>query len=225
MIGYGYGYGVNLGALLNQTPDIIFDGNTIWFDSEDTDSMTIADGKVSEWRDKFLSGIDLLADEGNEPTLTDDGVDFVNKYMLTGAKQLYQPFCAFIAIQLNVWNSNAVIMDGNASISTRLRMVGVSPNISISSATELPAVAAKIGEPMIIRAFFDGANSKVQVDENIASVGNAGPATPGGITVGCRPGTLDRRANITVDQILIRLIRDTIENDQLIYDMLKKKVA
>jgi len=208
--------------------DVISDGNTVaWYLADDLTTIT-KDGSdlVSQWSDKLASGHDLLQATGtNQPlwvapgTVRFDGVDDVMK---TAAFTYEQPESIYMIINFITLTADDYAMDGNTTITGTIYESAV--NIYAYAGTLSTGIPTTTGVYHIVRIVFNGANSKIQLDNNAAVTGNFGAANMGGFNLGSRIGTPKNYANIEVKEIILRNVVDSVENEDAIYNYLVSRM-
>jgi hypothetical protein len=203
-------------------------GNTVaWYDF--TDATTLTDdggGRISSWRDKLMSGHDLTAAVGARPTLTANGVlfDGAANFMKTAGFVYDQPAMAYIVVNSVTWISAAQFFDGNANYSFAPNEQGASPQISLyCGVTLVPNMNIPINGLCILRFLGNGANSKMQLNNNIATIGDAGTSDPGGITLGSKGDGTGAFGNMNFREAIFRNVVDSAPDEAAIYAYLKAK--
>ena len=216
-----------LSSNVNQYPTVLEDGNTVaWYDYTATDTIT-KDGSnfVSRWNDRLGSGHDLIQETGtNQPLLTSTGVlfDGVDNYMQVLPFSLEQPEFVYIVLNQKTWTDIDYIFDGNAADSGAMIQRGFSPNFRFYAGAILDVQGITLGNYGIVRALYNGAQSKIIVNENSPVIGNLGTASMNGYRLGVG-GNGSRFGNFEVSEIVIRNVVDTEQDEALIYNYLKKK--
>jgi hypothetical protein len=208
-------------------PAIITDGNTFgWYDSLDLTTITKdGSGFVSSWRDKLLSGHDLLmATPTKQPQLGVNGVVFdgSNDCMKCVGFTLVQPTSLYLVIKVNTWVADAVICDGDSNDMGDLVMTPTTPSLKLYSGgysdvnTDLV-----VGSFVVMRVIFSGANSKIRINALTPTGGNAYANSMNGFTLGSNADLQHYFANISVKGIIGRIITDNSINSDIIYNFLK----
>lgn len=215
------------GALLNQIPEVLYDGNTVaWYDYTDIATIT-KDGSnfVSRWNDKLGSGHDLIQATGtNQPLVNADGVlfDGVDNFMKTAAFTFNQPEFIYIVLKLVNWVEGMFLMDGSGASSMGIRAYSTSPNLRIFTTSGGFNITAVNGEFYILRVLFNGESSKAIINNNAALTGDVGSINAEGITLGAR-GNATSYANVEFKELIARKVADNSTDESAIYNYLKKK--
>lgn len=212
---------------------IIKDGSTPgWYIADDLTTITKdASDFVSVWKDKLESGRDLLQAIGtNQPKwFLNDGIlfDGIDNFMKAVAFAFVQPEMIYIVFKQITWIENRYIFDGNVGASgvLRQRFGGSSPELVVSSGLQ-SGISTDLAEDTygIAKILFNGVNSSFQINENSAIVGDFGTNNMGGFTVGAT-ATPTNFSNIQVQEIILRNVTDTAQDEQDIYDYLAAKYS
>ena len=206
------------------TPEVLFDGNTVaWFDY--LENITEVTG-VSVWGDKSGNSNDLLqADTSKQPTLNVNGIlfDGVDNFMKAVAFTLIQPEFIYIVFKQITWVLNDYIFDGN----TGNRGSVFQNNESSKLAAHAGSLSSRndnlsLDTYGIIRVLYNGASSKLQVNNTIAITGDFGSNDMGGFTLGAG-GTDAFFGNIEVKEVIIRKVADEAVDEASIYNYLSNK--
>lgn len=206
-------------------------GNTIaWYDF--TDATTLTDdggGRISLWKDKLLSGHDLVAgSEAARPTLGAAGLTFdgIDNHLETAAiAELDQPTFIYLVLKQITWAHGKQIFDGiTADIGT------------IYQYTSTPSIMAYAGGAIvldgnlaldtfaIVRVLFNGALSKLIINNSAPTTGNFGATNMGGIALaGAGGGTGANKSNIQIKEGIFRNVADDAATESAIYAYLKAK--
>ena len=210
-------------------PPVLSDGNTVaWFDK--TENIT-KDGSnfVSAWGDKSGNGNDLLQAAGtNQPLWSADGVlfDGIDNFMKCAAFTLVQPTMIYLVVKQITWALNDRIFDGEAGNSGVLYQTATTPGLKAFAGTNSTQndnlVVNTFG---IIRILFNGASSKLIVNETTPVTGNFGASDMGGFILGSAASGASGWSNIQAAEPIIRKIADTAPNEQIIYDFLASKYS
>jgi len=209
-------------------PEVINDGNTVaWYIASELSTITKDGGNiVSRWNDYLESGRDLVT--GSALWVNPDYIQFdgISQYLKCAGFTLIQPEFIYIIFKPVTWTNLDYIFDGNATNSGRVRQDTVTPRVIMSAGTDLGNCDDLVLNTWaIMRCRFDGANSKIQINESTAITGNCGIYNMSGFTLGSR-GTVDARfSNIHVREIILRKIADDTEDETAIYNYLKSKYS
>lgn len=180
----------------------VANGNRIWTTS--AASVLAGDGVGVGRIDGLKNGNNLtqgtsskkpvLHFDGSQRYLTYDGVDDY----LNGAFTLAQPFTRVMAVQANTYVSGgARIFDGSTGAAS-LFQFGTSPAISMyAGGTVAPSsTQLTLSVSHVTTEIFNGASSKLAVDNNSAATGNPGTASSGGLIVGAITAGASQFSNI-----------------------------
>ena len=207
-------------------PAILDDTNTVLWVDYQTNITKDGSDLVSVWGDKSGNGNDLLQAVGtNQPLQTADGIlfDGVDNFMKAVAFTLVQPEIIYIVFKPVSWGVNRTIFDGNSSLSGALFQGGSTPELKMYAGSVSPVNAnATIGTYHIARVLFNGASSKMIINETTPLTGNFGASNMGGFNLGQR-GSGSSFSNIEVKEVIIRKIADTSPNEAEIYAYLSSK--
>ena len=203
--------------------------NTVaWYDY--LDLLTIkkdAAEKVKEWRDKLLSGHDLLQiTDIKKPIYSIDGVlfDGVNDNLKALGFVYEQPEMIYMVVKQVSWTIYDRIFDGNNDARCLLRLSATTPAVNayagVSSSANFDLVLYNFA---IVRLLFNGVDSKLQINKNSPTAGNFGNNDSNGYTLASNGNPIKDFANIQVKEVILRDIEDTSEDEEKIYDYLKTK--
>ena len=208
-------------------PACLDDANHWWYDATDLATIT-KDGSnlVSVWAAKggAATGKNLLQDDGaKQPlwvapgTIRFDGVD---DFLKSAAFTWNQPEFIYMLVKQITWTYTDRIFDGNGNQTAALYQGNSTPKI-IAYAGGLSSENSNLFVDTwgIIRVLFNGANSKLQVNDTASIPGNFGTTNAGGFTLGSRGGGDVRFSNIEVKDIVCVDIDDAA-NETEIYNWL-----
>lgn len=213
----------------DEVPSVIYDGNTVaWYDAQLLSTITkdVSDF-VSRWNDRLGSGNDLLQATGtNQPKwfLTDgilfDGIDNYMQAIFT----FNQPEMIYMVIKQVTWTLNDHLLDGGTNFKAELYQSSITPDLKAyagtSSGTNSNLVLNTYG---IIRLLFNGASSKLQINETSSVTGNFGALNMGGITVGSRGDGTASYSNCQIKEMIFRKVADGASDETAIYNYLANK--
>lgn len=184
-----------------------------------------ANNKVRRYAGNHLGNQTL----SERPLWTVDGIlfDGSNDRLSMATRVLNQPVTVYLVFNPKTWTQydQIISFEGNsawglnqAQSSPRMRAnAGTASNDSANSDMALDTVG-------IVRIVFNGANSRLQVNEQTPIAGNFGTGTIGAISIGdLYLGGL-RDANICLQKAIVRSIDDSGGMYDPIYNALKKKV-
>ena len=207
-------------------PACLDDGNTVaWFDAQENITK---DGSnlVSAWGDKSGLAHHLLQATGSkQPLWSADGVlfDGIDNFMKCVAFTWVQPEFIYIVIKSLVWGINDRFFDGQVGSSGMVADFTSSPNISAYAGTHLGANAAPLNTYFILRVLFNGASSKVIINDETPLTWNCGANNMGGFTLGAISEGNQFFANIEVKEIILRKVGDAAGDEAAIYAYLATK--
>lgn len=208
-------------------PIVIEDGNTVaWYLADDLTTIT-KDGSnfVSRWNDKLASGHDLIQVAGtNQPLWQSNGVlfDGVDNFMQTSNFTLNQPTFIYIVFKNITYMPWRYFFDGTQG-SGLLAGITTSPNVQAYANTFSTANSnLTIDNFHVVRLLFNGANSKLIVNDTTPTTGNFGTGNMGGLYLG-RGKSAGTYTNIQVKEIILRNVADDSTNETAIYNYLKTK--
>jgi hypothetical protein len=204
-------------------------GNTVaWYDSYDLTTITKDGGNlVSRWNDKLGGGHDLLQATGtNQPLwVLNDGVlfDGIDNFMVTGNFAFAQPMICYIILKQVTWFNGAYILSGGANLPA-IRQLNGSPEIDAvtsQGAVYYPNNNLAVGDYGIVRLFFNGASSKIQVNATAAVTFDSGTDAFAKIHIGSQNPT-QYFSNVQFKEIIYR---DSTASEADIYNYLASKYS
>lgn len=218
------------GGLLSSywTPQDLIDGNTVtWYDPN---SLLVKDtnARVSVWGDKTGSGHDFLQSvDSSKPFSTNNGIlcPGDHEHMQTLTFPLVQPTYIYMAVFVRSWVSGDCLIDGFTPECGMIYQNSTPNGIKgFAGASSDQNDNLELFKWSIVRFFINGANSKLQVNETPAIIGNFGSGNMNGITL-ANYGTTGAFvcADVKYGDILVRKISDSIENETKIYNYFKNK--
>lgn len=208
-------------------PSILSDGNTVgWYDYL-LDVTKDGSDFVSAWGDQSGENNHLLQASGTaQPLWTVNGVllDGIDNYMKTAPFVWDQPEMIYMVAKQVTWTSTDRFFDGNISNTAVLQQITTTPNLRINAGTNLGEnTNLPINTYAIIRVLFNGASSKLQINETAALTGDAGASDADGLTLGRQGSGIAQWGNIEVKETILRKIADITANEAIIYNYLKSK--
>jgi hypothetical protein len=164
---------------------------------------------VGAWADRSGNGHHLqqtttaakpvlkLAIQNGKPVVRFDGVQTV---LPGGAFTLDQPHTRF-AVLLGRTTANQAFIDGSTS-NGALFYVPASPAWSMYAGSELDSALTPDGAFHIWRGTFNGASSKIAIDDGPVTTGAAGSTSAGGIVLGARGGDFLFPADCDIGEVI-----------------------
>jgi len=211
-------------------PAILDDGHHWWYDSTDLTTIT-KDGSdfVSAWNSKLIEGRNLLQATGSrQPLWVTPGTilfDGAGDYMKTAEFTWNQPCMIYMIVKQITWTKYHKLSDGNESYYGALEQNASTPAIRAYaggySSENTDLVLNTWG---IIRVLFNGASSKLIVDDNTPVTGDFGTRDMGAFTLASRGAGNGDWTNIEVADIICADIADTEENETAIYNFLVSRI-
>lgn len=215
---------------MNEIPLIIFDGNTMeWNEPRFIETITKdANNRVSVIADKLGSGRNQIQVNDTlkpiysaENGVTYDGVDDTTQ----AAYALSQPTFIYSLLKQVSWSSTDYLMAGVTGGVVYLSQRTATPGLAVYAGTQSTVSnTLAINKWGIIRALFNGENSKFAINDAAAITGNFGANTMGGSVMGSASNGLSN-GNVSYLAKIIRKISDTSTNETDIYNYLKNKYA
>lgn len=209
---------------------ILTDGNTTAMFVYDENSTITKDGSnlVTEFKD-FLnqSGSKLTAATTMRPTFESDGILFNIAHRLKGAFTLVQPETIYGNLKQITWGSARYIFDGASADVGCVQQFTASPQLLAYAGTVATTNNnLTLNEWGVLRVKFNGASSKIQVNETTPVTGNFGTSNMGGFSIGGfggDAGSVVYGSNMKAREFIIRKVSDTTDNETKIYNYLKNK--
>ena len=229
----GTSYGSNLSFVsMSAGETAIRAGNTVaWYDSTDLTTITKDGGNlVSSWRDKLLSGHDLTQGGYDiiKPVYSSNGLLFDGTYdfMFTGALTLNQPAFIYMVIKQVTWTSSDYIFNFGWVDNCIMCQLDATPGLRAYAGTfSSQNSGLSVNAFGILRILFNGASSKLIVNDLTPIIWNAGANNLGALTLGSQTGGVYFNSNIQVKEIILRNISDSEGDEAAIYAYLKNKYS
>jgi len=222
-------YQANPGGGGETYPTVLDDGNTVaWFDAQENITK---DGSnlVSVWGDKSGSGNDLSqSTTDRRPTFDNDSVlfDGVDNSMKTAAFTLTQPEFIYMVINRVAWVSGRLFFDGNVPDQGFVGNFTPTPDIkAYAGSFSAGNSTMPVGSYCILRCLFNGASSKLQINNEAATESDFGSNDMGGLTLGSAGNELVGWSNIRVKEMIIRKVADGATDESNIYSYLSGKYS
>ena len=208
---------------------IINDGNTAaWYDYTDATTFTLTGSDIIRWNDVLASGHDLK--QGNillRPTLEADGVLFNGSgdFIVTDTFVLGQPVMIYCIVRMETWTDWDYISDGFTVNGGAIIQENVSPKVCLYAGSQSGfAAGLTVGSFGIVRALFNGANSKLIVNAGVPVTGNFGAGTMAGISLGGKSDG-NSPAHVTIKEYIARAVDEAAADEAAIYAYLKAKYS
>ena len=135
-----------------------------------------------------------------------------------------QPSMIYVVLRQPTWTIGEYLIDGITNNKGVLFQTATTPGLKmfagIASGQDDNLVLNTFG---IVRMIFDGASSKLIVNENTPVTGDFGATNLGGLTIGAQGDGGGSYSNGEYKKIIGRNIIDTEPNQQVIYDYLTTK--
>jgi hypothetical protein len=111
--------------------------------------------------------------------------DFITKAFTLGA-----PMTRISAVRDTFWFSNKSVFDGGTINTAGLKYAPSTPSITMYAGSDGPTSAdlASGGAAGVVTEIFNGASSKIAVNNAAYATGNTGSNTPDGLTIGTQAG-------------------------------------
>ena len=210
-------------------PLIINDGNTVgWFAYLENITKDGSD-RVSAWGDKSGLAHHLLqaGADAIKPTITANGVlfDGTDDFM-KGTFTYNQPEMIYVVVKQVTWTFNDEFFDGATDNTGLFGQIATTPGIKVyagSFSGENNNLA--VNTFGIVRILFNGATSKLQVNNTSATTGDFGTNNMGGITLATRGSQINLYGNVEYKEIILRKVADTAPNEAAIYAYLAAKYS
>jgi len=173
-----------------------------WFDPSDSTTITGFDAVATRVNDKLGNGNDMTVGSGTsvDNTLLFNGT---SQYLKTGAiAAMTQPTMIYMIVKQVTW-STGYFFDGYAD-GERGIIAGVNPTPNIKGYAGTWGLGNSnlvVDTWGILRIYFNGASSKLQVNETVATTWDAGILDMGGITLAARFGAT-HFSNIQVKDVI-----------------------
>jgi len=200
---------------------------------QEHDSKTTPSGNgdpVGTWEDQSGNGNDVNAPASDIqrpilvtgvvnglPILRFDGGQYLRK-----AFALNQPYTVYIIFLQDSWTNNDRVFTGVTN-QTIFIQNGISPTLKLYAGS---FVADNTDLPLdtfgICRVIFNGASSSIRIDDNVATTGNPGALSAGGITIGAST-TGANDSDIDVAEVFIYNAAISGEDDTNIMTYLNDK--
>ena len=176
----------------------VADMSTLFQDSAGTSPVTAAGQPVGRINDKSGNGNHLLQATGAvRPMLRSGGslwwLEFDGTQFLQATFTLNQPVTRVSAAQSVAWQINDFLWDGVGAIAG---VFDYSANPTLALGTFGSGYAANtdmtIGVNHVVTDIFNGASSKLAIDNNSYTTGNPGGSNPGGATIAAKSNTANK---------------------------------
>ncbi len=212
----------------NPPPAVLYDGSTVaWYLSDEPTTITMdVANRVSRWNDFLASGHDLIQANGaDQPLWSANGVlfDGESEYMKCTGFPYVQPEMIYIVFRQITWVNNDKVFDGNVNNRGALVQSSITPEIRFYNGAFSPVDANLVLNTFgIVRVLFNGANSMLQINNNVPFNGAGGVANMQGFTLGANGANL-QFGNIEAKEIILRDVADGAVDQTAIYNYLSVK--
>jgi len=186
---------------------------------------------VVRWNDLFQYCNNLIGvGTTTLPELTDTGLlfDGVNDTLRSKQFTLNQPETIYIVFKQITWTLYRQIYDGRLTNRMALQQQAVTPKLIIYAGSNSDQDDNLILNTYgIVRAIYNGANSKFQIDDNVAWTGDAGASNAEGLCLGAlfNGAATSNWSNIEVKEFIVRNVADSDATFNAIYTYLKNKYS
>ena len=214
------------------TPPVILESaNTVaWFDYLENITKDGSE-RISAWGDKSGNNRHLLqaGADALKPLLTATGVlcDGIDDFMKTAQFGLEQPEFIYMVVNQKTWNVNAAIF---AAVAAGNPYYANGSVFNHAGTPGIKGMAASLGTQddgltldsyHILRVLYNGASSKLIVDDNTPTTDDLGANDLDGFSIGSRD--LAWYSNVEFKEIILRDSADSAANEATIYAYLKHK--
>ena len=151
-----------------------------------------------------------------------DGVD---DFMKSAPFAYNQPEMAYLALNQLTYKLNSYIFDGDLSDSGSFHQhSGTASTLTAYAGATMNSPYNQINKLNVIRVVLNGANSRIQIDDEANIWGDAGVTKNlGGITLGRPGGVSSSLSNIYIKEAIFRKVADSPLDEKKIFDYLSKK--
>jgi hypothetical protein len=201
--------------------DYITDDHTIsYWSYTNTANMTLEASLITAWADTIGSN-NLTSDAAYRPLLIAGGVDFNGGQGFYDIPFTYaQPEFIYIIFRMNTWTDGDYIFDGYTGDGGLLYQKASANNLrAYAGSASSEATSLSLDTWYIARVYFNGASSKLIINDGTPITGNFGASAMNGISIGCRGGG-GSNSDITIKAILLR---NSDEDESEIYNALKSR--
>lgn len=141
--------------------------------------------------------------------------------MKTKAFTFNQPAFFYVVLKQISWTAGKYIYDGAGAKNSMMQQVGTTPKIIIHAGTDSSQNAnLAVGSVGVVRAYYNGASSKLIVNETTPTTGDFGSKNPGGFTIGSQADGVTSPGNF---QFYEAILRTSNSGEAQIYNYLKVK--
>ena len=206
---------------------LLTDGYTdCWYEFAEDNYTSVGDTAISQWDD--LSGNERHLVQANalyQPELTEDGIAFSLGHLLkTGTFSSNQPVFIYAVIRQDSWVANEYIFTSYNNYNIYFQQRTATPNVRIAAGTPSGNNAnMSIGTFYIVRILFNGASSKLQINNTTATTGDFGANAMDGLAIPS-PFTTTGAAT-TIKAFIRRSVDDSGDDEYMIYNYLNAKYS
>jgi len=213
------------GGTATVTNNVADDGKTVgWYDAQE---LVTKDGSnhVTKWGTKLALGTDLDHVVGT-PHWSADGIlfDGIGDALYGHVAKKNQPVYWYFVMRM-VTHTVGYFFDGDAD---NMAVVSQNPSPTIKAYAGTLSSAntdMAVGEWVILRVFFNGASSKLQVNDHAAVSGNFGANALGTQIMLAKKGNSAVYGNVQFKEFIVRNNADSAAIEASIYNYLKTKYA
>ncbi len=218
----------------NNISNPILDGDTIcWYDYTDIETVVKNESnKISELKDKSGNDYHLYQTiEDKKPLYSETGIlfDGSNDYLQTNAFGITysQPLSIYIVMQkITHVSSDAIVTGIDIITCNTFGMISfMGHDVSLGDPSGYIYVTQLLaGVWAVCRGIWNGASSKVMVNDLIKEGSIAGVGTFTGLTLGSHANT-SYNSNVEIKEVILRNKVDSEYDDGVIYNYLKSKYS
>ena len=217
---------VKTGGTAIVTNNVLDDGNTVgWYDSQALSTITKdVNEHVTAWKNKLGVATSDLTTVGGTPHWSTSGVLFDGvDDKLQNTFALNQPCIYYVVLKQKSFTNGDYILGGINASSFIISQDILEGDIKCESSVRLVVNGQTIIDKLtIVRVKLNGANSKIQVNDNVAVTGNAGTVNPGGILLGSARYNANY-GNVEFAEIIARAVDEATGMEDGIFNYVKNK--
>jgi hypothetical protein len=195
------------------------DSCAAWYIADVDNFTTVGDTVISQWDDMSGSNNHLTqAVNANMPHYDADTVNISSLVEYAAASYTGDSIFIYMILRQNTWVSGNRIMVGGGA-NPRFNQYTSSPGLGLYGGTGYvgPNNDCVLNEWHVVRWFYAGSNSKIQVDAGTPSTGSPGSDGVGAFTIG-------HVTNASLVSILELVLMNTRYDESAIYNYLYSKI-